>query len=38
LAEPDTDFSGGAWCQRLSDGDQGNVYRFGELPVLSVIR
>jgi hypothetical protein len=37
LAEPysNTDF---AWCQRLSDGDQYNLYRSIELPVLSVRR
>jgi len=27
-----------AWCQRLSDGDQGNDLRTSELPVLSVRR
>jgi hypothetical protein len=38
LAEPFTYDSIYAWCQRLSDGDQGNFYRFNELPVLSVRR
>jgi hypothetical protein len=38
LAEPLTYGRLNAWCQRLSDGDQGNHYRTSELPVLSVRR
>jgi len=38
LAEPDTDYRYGAWCQRLSDGEQINDVRNDELPVLSVRR
>jgi hypothetical protein len=38
LAEPLTDYRNGAWCQRLSDGDQGYNYRNNELPVLCVVR
>jgi hypothetical protein len=38
LAEPYPGLRDDAWCQRLSDGDQGNYYRNGELPVLSVRR
>ena len=40
LAESYTDPDGrrGAWCQRLSDGDQGDHLRSRELPVLSVRR
>lgn len=38
LAEPLTFNSIGAWCQRLSVGDQYYVDRYGELPALSVRR
>jgi len=38
LAEPDTNYGGNAWCQRLSDGAQGYDFRLNELPVLCVIR
>jgi hypothetical protein len=38
LAEPGTLGSYYAWCQRLSDGDQGDDFRDIELPVLSVRR
>lgn len=38
LAEPDTNFSYLAWCQRISDGVQYDYYRDYELPVLSVRR
>src|ERR1039457_2931709 len=38
LAEPFADDRNGAWCQRLSNGDQGLYIRTGELPVLSVRR
>ena len=38
LAEPNTNLRVSAWCQRLSDGDQYNYYRYNELPVLSVRR
>jgi hypothetical protein len=38
LAEPITDSSYGAWCQRLSGGDQSYNHRLIELPVLSVRR
>jgi hypothetical protein len=38
LAEPFTFGRYGAWCQRLSDGDQDYNIRNSELPVLSVRR
>ena len=40
LAEPSTHGRDGAWCQRLSDGRQGNYYGAldYELPVLCVLR
>jgi hypothetical protein len=40
LAEPDTGFRVNAWCQRLSDGDQGYLSedRSQKLPVLCVRR
>jgi hypothetical protein len=38
LAEPVTGFRDGAWCQRLSDGDQDYGNRYNELPVLCVLR
>jgi hypothetical protein len=38
LAEPLTDGRDGAWCQRLSDGDQYGNNRSRELPVLGVRR
>jgi len=38
LAEPITHDRLNAWCQRLSDGDQNDTLRFGELPVLCVVR
>jgi hypothetical protein len=39
LAEPNTNHSFNAWCQRLSDGDQnGTLYWKYRLPVLSVRR
>ena len=40
LAEPNTDNTHYAWCQRLSDGAQYkyNFYRNSELPVLCVVR
>jgi hypothetical protein len=38
LAEPSTGNRHYAWCQRLSDGDQGFSTRNVELPVLSVRR
>ena len=39
LAEPYSNYSYYAWCQRLSDGAQGNRYlRNVELPVLCVVR
>jgi hypothetical protein len=38
LAEPLTLLRDNAWCQRLSDGDQDDIYRVIELPVLCVRR
>jgi hypothetical protein len=38
LAEPYTSSRSNAWCQRLSDGDQGSDYRNFELPVLCCVR
>src|ERR1022692_997725 len=38
LAEPYTNDRDFAWCQRLSDGDQGTYSRDNELPVLRVRR
>ncbi len=38
LAEHNTDNRSLAWCQRLSDGDQGNYHQYFELPVLCVRR
>jgi hypothetical protein len=38
LVEPNPTIRNYAWCQRLSDGDQGYTYRDVELPVLCVRR
>ena len=39
LAEPSTDVSYNAWCQRLSDGGQDDYHHQNyELPVLCVVR